>query len=493
MKLPPLGLNGSLRWQLQLWHGLLLFLVLLGFGWMSWQFQRASLMVRVDKDLAHRAQQVIGALHLHVPSHPPAHAPPPPPGSPGGVFRNDHDRPPPPPRPEEDERSRYEEPMHAMERLEMEIGKKPYFEAVWGPQGLGLWRSPSTPASITRPPAGSEHSGFRNHDNIREYFEFMGGGECILVAKDLSEDMAFLQRSAWMLFAAASGVLILGLFIGWMITTAAIRPLVAINKTAADIAEGDLSQRIPVPPGRNEIADLVKVLNQTFSRLQASFERQSQFTADASHELRTPLSVILAQTQNALARERTGDEYRAGLEACQRAAKRMQQLTESLLALVRIDQGGDAGERSPCRLDHLAMDAAELLTPLAAEQQISVECDLEPLSTLGNPGQLAQVITNLLENAIRYNAPGGRVLLRTYREHGFNVLRVEDTGRGIAPENIPHLFERFFRADKSRAGVASGEGLGLAISQAIVKSHGGAIGVVSSLGEGSVFTVKLPD
>ena len=508
MKLPRIRLNGSLRWQLQLWHGLLLALVLAGFAWTSWRLQRASLFARVDQELERHAQLVIRELHPHGPNQPPPPRQPPPPDGadlgPPPELPPDQESPglpaPPPPHPPqppqppeqmEGEPSENLNPLLAKEKDDQDLRENSLYEVVWGPLERILLRSDSAPKSPLQPTAGSARSGFRIHDNLREYFEFLPSGECILVGKEMGDDFASLNRAAWILFAVGGAVLLIGLFIGWMITSGLLRPLITINHTAAKIAEGDLSQRIPMPSGENEISGLVRVLNQTFSRLETSFERQSQFTADASHELRTPISVIITHAQNALARERSSEEYRESLAACHRAAKRMQQLTESLLALVRVDQGGRGGERITCRLDQIAGDTLELLKPLAAELHITVESDLKPVTCTGNPAQLAQVCNNLLENAIRYNASGGRVTLRTSREPGFSTISVEDTGRGIDPDDLPHLFERFYRVDKSRSH-GSGAGLGLAITEGIVKAHGGKIEIISQLGEGSLFIVKLP-
>ena len=142
------------------------------------------------------------------------------------------------------------------------------------------------------------------------------------------------------------------------------------------------------------------MLNDTFARLGASFARQTQFTADASHELRTPLSVVLTQTQAALARERPAAEYRESLAACQRAAQRMRRLTESLLTLARLDSGETAATREPCDLDWIARDAIELLRPLAQEQSVTLEVESTPARCEGNVEQLGQVVTNLVSNAI---------------------------------------------------------------------------------------------
>ena len=501
MKFPQLRLNGSLRWQLQLWHGLLLALVLAGFGWTSWRLQRASLFARNDQELERNAQLVIRELHPQGPNQPPPPGQMPPPSgagiAPSPGFPPDQENVglsvplPPPPQQKEDEQEENLDPLLAMDRNEQELEKNSLYEVVWDPRGQILFHSDSAPKTVLYPSSGAAHSGIRIHNNLREYFEFLPTGECILVGKEMDDDFASLNRSAWVLFSVGVGVLMIGLFIGWVITSKLLRPLTIIKDTAEKIAAGDLSQRIPIPSGENEIAGLVRVLNQTFSRLETSFERQSQFTADASHELRTPISVILTHAQNALARERSPEEYRESLAACHRAAKRMKHLTESLLALVRVDQGGKGGERINCQLDQIANDALEMLKPLAAELHITMESDMNSVSCIGNPGQLAQVCNNLLENAIRYNSTGGTVTLRTSKEPGFSTITVEDTGRGIDNDDIPHLFERFYRVDKSRSH-GSGVGLGLAITAGIVKAHGGKIEVKSKLAQGSLFIVKLP-
>jgi signal transduction histidine kinase len=144
-------------------------------------------------------------------------------------------------------------------------------------------------------------------------------------------------------------------------------------------------------------------------------------------------------------------------------------------------------------LDLIAGDAIDLLSTLAAEHGISLNGELDPASCMGHPEQLSQVVVNLVTNAIRYNAPGGTVLVRTISQPQCILLTVSDTGQGIASDDIPHLFERFYRADKARSGNMTGAGLGLAITREIVEAHGGKIKVTSELGNGSVFTVSFPN
>jgi two-component system OmpR family sensor kinase len=478
---------GSLRWQLQLWHALLLALVLSGFGWSAWQLQWGSLFKSIDHQLEQHAQTVIHTMHLDRP----------PPGQGGGRNplppddRWEMGTPPPPPEPPDNHPSRFGRP-EPDRRSPVRFNENSLYTIVWGLGGQEIHSSGLPPAGIIRPSSGPSHSYLRMRGDLREYVQFTPSGECVLVGKNVRDELSSLNRSALLLSGAGCVVLVLGLLIGWFITSGALRPLVSISSTARKIADGDLSQRIPPPREENEISDLVRVLNETFSRLEASFARQVQFTADASHELRTPISVVLTHAQNALSRERSPEEYRESLGACQRAARRMRQLTESLLALARLDNGNQGSGREVCRLDQIAGDALSLLGPLAMEQRVTMSYDPEPVSFTGNPEQISQVVINLVSNAIRYNSAGGMVIVKTTSDPGSAVLSVHDTGQGIASEDLPHLFERFYRADKARSGNNAGAGLGLAIAEAIIRAHGGTIDVRSELGAGSIFTVRLP-
>ena len=370
-----------------------------------------------------------------------------------------------------------------------------FYYAVWRRDGKQLDRSTNAPADLTMPERGAVLPGAyvaRARGTLREVFSFTPPGECLLAGRSITPELAGLRRSALGMIGLGAGVLALGLAGGWWLATRAIQPIDDISATAAKIATGDLSHRISTAATDNELGRLAGVLNSTFARLEAAFTQQARLTADASHELRTPVSVILSQTQTALARERSGSEYRATLEACQRAAQRMRRLTESLLELARLDSGQDAATRAACELNRVASEAIELLRPLAQEQNVHLAVELAPVRCEGNAEQLAQVVSNLVSNAIHYNRPGGRVQVKLASEAEAAVLSVSDTGQGIAPEDLPHIFERFYRADKARSSAAGRTGLGLAITKAIVEGHGGSIEAASVLGSGTTFTVRLP-
>ena len=355
-----------------------------------------------------------------------------------------------------------------------------------GTNSLDLAKDPGPGRSVGRLPVS------RSRGELRESYRSLPFGEFILVGRSVAPDLSAMGRLAVWLVAAGAGILLLGLAGGWWVTTRAIRPVNAISATAVKIAAGDLSQRINAADTQNELGRLAGVLNSTFARLEAAFANQARFTSDASHELRTPICVILSQTQMALTRERSAAEYRDVLEACQRSAQRMRKLTASLLELARLDAGQETLRHDRFDLAELARECVDLIEPLAKDRALSIVCELSPTECIGDAERLAQVVTNLLSNAMSYNRDQGRVTVTTRGENQSAILVVSDTGLGISPEDLPHVFERFYRGDKARSGAAGHTGLGLAISKAIVDAHGGVIEASGTPGQGATFTVRLP-
>lgn len=471
----------SMRWRMQLWHGLLLVVVLTGFGLTAYGVAREETWRRVDRDLELRAVSLFG----------------PPPGMPG---------PPPGEMPREPRPGPF--PGNMRERIAERIRNSDmpetggYYFVFWDGNGDVLAQSPGTPreALARRLPArldrpfgrGAGLSETRMRGDAREGVVALPFREVLLVGRPVAAEQAAMRKLATMLLLGGLAILALGLAGGWWIATRSMRPVAVISEAAAKIAEGDLSQRIDAKGTVREFAPLVELLNSTFSRLESSFAQQARFTADASHELRTPITVMLTQTQTALARERTPEEYRDSLEACQRAAQRMRRLTESLLALARLDAGEDPMRQEPIDLARVARESVESVRPLAEARQVALRCDLAALPCTGDADRLAQVVTNLLQNAIQNNHAGGEVRLHGEVSSKHLRLSVGDTGDGIKPGDLPRIFERFYRADPSRSRPNGRTGLGLAISKAIIDAHHGEIRVESKPGAGSTFTIVLP-
>jgi len=288
-----------------------------------------------------------------------------------------------------------------------------------------------------------------------------------------------------------AGVLLAGLLVDAWILRRAIRPVEQIINAAERIALGNLSTRIETKSGTAELGRLTKVLNDTFRSLDLVFAQQSRFTADVAHELRTPVSILIAEAQGALERERKAEEYRDTISTTLRSARRMAGLIESLLELAQLETS-EAHQRSPCDLATMSSDALESLKPTAAAHQISIQATLEPTPVTGHASQLTQVIYNLLLNAIQHNEAGGRVEIQTGHDYGAPFLRVGNTGPGIGSEDLPHIFDRFYRTDASRSRKTGGAGLGLAICKAIADAHGASLTVTSEPGGLTFVSLQFP-
>jgi heavy metal sensor kinase len=287
-------------------------------------------------------------------------------------------------------------------------------------------------------------------------------------------------------------VLAIGLIGGWWTSRRIVRPIASIAATASRISADNLSERIDPQRVDNELAELANVLNGTFERLQAAFDQQTQFTADASHELRTPLAVIRSQAELALSRQRSPEEYQEALRTCLRATARMADLVDGLLTLARTDAGLAGTNRVRINLQRTIADAVDLCRSLAQEKEIRIVTELVDAKVVGDSAALSRVVTNLVVNGIQYNRSGGEVHVSLVIDDADALVSVRDTGAGIAKEHQSHLFERFYRADKARSRATGGNGLGLAIAKAVIEAHDGVIGFSSTVGEGSTFWFRLP-
>jgi len=280
---------------------------------------------------------------------------------------------------------------------------------------------------------------------------------------------------------------------GWFLAGRALRPVGAITQAAERIAGGDLTQRLCVSGDQDEIGRLAATFNAMIGRLEASFRQIRQFTSDASHELRTPLTVLKGETELALRRPRSADDYRTVLESSLEEIDRMGRIVDELLFLSRADLGEIKMESRPVRLDQLFDDLKRQADVLGHEQAVQiVSGSIEPVTVAGDDMRLRELILNLLDNAIKYSPPGGRVDMSVVAQDGTARLSVSDQGIGMSPEEQGHIFDRFYRTDAARAHTKKGTGLGLAICQWIVDAHHGTIDVQSEPGKGSTFTVILP-
>lgn len=271
-----------------------------------------------------------------------------------------------------------------------------------------------------------------------------------------------------------------------------LKPVANIAETARQIEESDLSRRIEVDT-KDELGKLASVLNQMVERLEKAFKRQQQFTGDASHELRAPLAVIQAESSLALQKDRNARDYRKSLEMVSQEASHMAKIIDQLLTLARADAGKEQFSFDEVDLSELLGDLSSDVTVLCQDKGVEFRLNhIDGLVVRGDRPRLRQLFFNILNNAIRYTPGGGTITVSLRKEKTMAVVCISDTGIGIPPEDIPHIFERFYRVDKARSRAEGGSGLGLAISLYIAEVHGGKIEVESKLGLGSTFALSLP-
>lgn len=281
---------------------------------------------------------------------------------------------------------------------------------------------------------------------------------------------------------------------GYFLTGRAFRPVQQITELAERIGDGkDLSRRIRLGSGSDEIYTLANTFDRMFDRLETSFENEKQFTSDASHELRTPTAVILSQCSDALEHAKTLEEAMASLEIISRQAQKMSGLISQLLQLARSDKGLYKLQLESVDLSELCEVVVDELRSHAAEKRISLLTDLEPhLIIQGDETLLMRLLINLVTNGISYGRTGGTVLLSLCQNKNTVVGCVQDDGIGIAPKHLGQIWKRFFQVDPARTASSGNAGLGLSIVKWIAEAHGGSVMAQSKLHSGSIFTFILP-
>ena len=484
----------SLRWKLQFFYSTLLATVIICSGSVFYYQVWSSTFAEVDRRLE------ASALYLDVTlrSFPPpvqqgVEAPRmlPPPLRPDG-------RPPPPPRPRRSREQFLEElrlPQDSNFLGEGNPDDETYFMVMTSKDIL--LKKEFVPLGYSEAQRLSEQfypqpTLVMLENNLREVRMTGPSGTKIIVGKSLRRETIQLRNIAIQFIAIGLAFLVLGVGISFAIAFRMVRPITQMSATAELLSEKDLSKRLDLNHFDSELAGLGEVLNRLFSRLDASFSRQRQFTADASHELRTPLTVIRSASELALSQPRSPEEYQETIEVSLKAAERMTNLVNGLLALARLDSSNADFHLRQINLSDLASESVSILRAIALEKQISLVSDLDSIQIFGNPESLSRMIDNLINNAIIYNKPGGKVFITLKSHDDKAVLEIKDTGVGISEEHLPFNFERFYRVDKARSRLSGGSGLGLAICKGVIEKHNGTITVQSILGEGTTFQIQLP-
>lgn len=369
--------------------------------------------------------------------------------------------------------------------------------------GRWIFQSPGTegwntaPADPLRlPRRGRVETVVQNSKPIRILSAAVPQG-MVQIGIPIDEFAEMLDGFTWTALLASPLLLILATGGGYWMSRRALAPVEQIARTASEIEAQNLSERLPVGGAGDELDHLSTTLNAMFSRLEDSFRRITQFTADASHELRTPVAIIRTTAEVIRRKPRSAGEYVEALDRILAESERITELIEDLMLLARADANVADIILEPVALAELAQNACEEVRVLAEAVGITLKTGgLDQCIVSGDHRALRRLVLVLLDNAIKYSKPRGEVQLRLglcrRGDRPMALLEVLDNGIGIAPDDLHHIFERFYRASIDRSREIDGVGLGLSIAQSIVRQHGGEIQVESKVGAGSTARVFLP-
>jgi heavy metal sensor kinase len=288
-------------------------------------------------------------------------------------------------------------------------------------------------------------------------------------------------------------ILVLGTLGGWILARRSLSPIGYIASKAESISSQNLSERLTPRGTDDEMDDLIRTINEMISRLEGSFKRMAEFTADASHELKTPICAMRGEAELLLSKQRTTEEYEEGLAHFIERFDHLNRMINDLILLSRSDSSQVELNMVPLRLDLLIQDIGNLFQILAEQRNIVLRIDpCQETVVMGDKMRLQQLLTNLIDNAVKFTPEGGSICIRVEKDRDYVAVKVADTGIGIPKEEQENIFKRFYRVDKSRSKETGGVGLGLSIVEWIAHAHHGKIEVQSFLGEGSTFIVTLP-
>ncbi len=323
--------------------------------------------------------------------------------------------------------------------------------------------------------------------------EVLGKPYTIQVAVPMHELKEGLSGYAWALIVLIPAVVLIATAGGWWMSRQALQPVNQIIDAARSIGEQSLARRLPVPETQDELQRLSETLNQMLGRIESAFRRITEFTADASHELRTPVALIRTTAELALRKQRTPEEYREALEDVHAESVRTTDLIENLLTLARADAGKAALDRRELDLVQVVREASVQGEKLAGARNLRflTEVPDSPVPAIGDPGALRRLLLIVIDNAVKYT-PEGEITVRLLSANGNPQVQVIDTGIGIPQGDLARVFERFYRADKSRSRDSGGAGLGLSIAKWIAEVHQGTIEARSEQDRGSTFILTLP-
>lgn len=327
---------------------------------------------------------------------------------------------------------------------------------------------------------------------VRTIYKKTTDGNIIEVGHTLKDNEELMERYRETFGAAFLAILMVGIVVGWFVANRAMSGVKRVTATAVRIGGGDLAHRVPMGREGREIHDLALAFNNMLGRIQSLVAELKEVTNNIAHDLRSPITRIRGIAETTLTAEQTLDAYREMTSTVVEECDRLVGMINVMLDIAETESGVVNFATGPVNVGRLVKDTYELFEPVAENRGISFKLSIptEPLFVLGDVPRLQRVMANLVDNAINYTGSGGKVTVSVTGTQTHVKISVQDTGVGINKKDLPHIFERFYRADQSRSG--PGNGLGLSLAQAIARAHKGQINVESSPGKGSTFVVTLP-
>jgi len=332
--------------------------------------------------------------------------------------------------------------------------------------------------------------GYQN--KVRVIFKGTADGNVIQIGTTLRDNDLLMQKYRETFGTALTILLICGGFVGWLMARRAMSGVRKVSQAASQIGKNDLDHRVSVGNEGQEIDDLARAFNEMLERIEILVRELKDVSDNIAHDLRSPITRIRGIAETTLTGKQSIREYQEMAAAVVEESDRLVEMINTMLEIAQTDSGVTEFSMKPVDMRQIIDDAVDLFLPLAEDKNIGLKTSVtsNPLIVLGDRAKIQRVIANLLDNAIKFTPSGGKVMVSARADDSKATMTIEDTGPGISANDLPHIFERFYRCDKSRS--TPGNGLGLSLALALVHAHGGDITVTSSPGKGSAFTVSIP-
>ena len=331
----------------------------------------------------------------------------------------------------------------------------------------------------------------QRREKVRVLYAMLGPTIILQVGQAMESYSRFLDAFKGIFITTMTFLIVVAAGVGWFMARQAVSDVEAVTRTAQKISEGTLEERVPVKARGDEVDQLAITFNQMLDRIQALLTEIKEMGDNMAHDLRSPITRIRGIAEVTLTTGKSLAEYESMAASTVEECDRLLDMINTMLMISKAEAGVDYLTREEIDLAGVVQEACRLFEPTAEDKGITLSCDVTERSPfVGDSRMIQRMLSNLLDNAIKYSSSGGSVIISISENDAQVVVSIKDRGIGISPEDLPHIFERFYRCDQSRS--QAGIGLGLSLARAIARAHGGEITAMSTPNQGSTFTIKLP-